>query len=217
MNNQKLQIIVGILLVVVYFTYFRSQEGFLGKRSPKKKVGKDFCFTDGPVTVQGDYIVGTSKKLYTDGPECKNGKEARVLIQLIPHKPSRKKFARPRIYLRIPGGTSGRKFLKKMRFDKRNRTRNLMNMKRYAVFAAQNPKLKTFQIIEKNGLLGLFGYPQKIDDMGDDRYTKSKPRDDEYIFSSLVDPSALEERQTRMNVSTLAQCRSKLDECRARK
>lgn len=212
MNNQKLQIILGILLIVAYFICFKSQEGFLGKRRPKKKVGKDFCFTDGPVTVQGHYIVGTSKKLYTDGPECKNGKEATVLIQLMPHKQSRKRIARPRIYLRIPPGTSGGEFVKKVVVDKSNRTRQLMNMKRYAVFAAQNPKLKTFQIIERKngGEMALYGYPQKIDDMGDDRYTRSKLQDEEYIFSSLVDPDAAEERETRVNVSKLDQCRAKL-------
>ena len=221
MINQKLQIIVGILLVVLYFTCFRSQEGFLkfGRSSGTKDiVGRDVCFTDGPVTVKGHLMVGTSKKRYMAGSSCKYGKMARVLIQLKvfkTYKSYRKGFKRIRQYRSIQGVEPvGYSTITGVTDD--NRNVHIFKLTRKAIFMAENPKYQTFQITENDGTMILTSYSQKVDDIIG-KYTRTKPPGYVSVLTSHVDPSALKDRETRTNESKLSQCRAKLDECRARK
>ena len=221
MNNQKLQIIVGILLVVLYFTCFRSQEGFLRFRRSsgiKDLVGRDICFTDGPVTVRGDLMVGTSKKRYMEGSDCKGGKMARVLVQLKDFKTYNsynKGFKRIRTYRSISDAESIAN-ITVTGVTSDNRSMHINKLKRKAVFMAEKPRFRTFQITENDGTMTLTAYSEKVDDIIGE-YTRTKPPGYVDVFTSRVDPVALRDRETRVNESKLAQCRAKLDKCRASK
>ena len=114
MNNQNYQILLGIILLVVYFTFFRESEGFLGlvggkrRSGPRDMIGKTLCFRNDRMI--GDSAAGADVSLGSAGlarggrnnkGSCKDGTFRRVVAQAAPvstYYSYRKRFKKKRRY-----------------------------------------------------------------------------------------------------------------------
>ena len=115
MNNQNYQILLGIILLVVYFTCFKKSEGFLGMGG-RSLVGKEICFNRKLSLYGGtrDVRLPLGQGLIRGSPRvvknCKDGKVRKVIAQvmrLIDHKSHKKAFRKRKHYWRTFKRSSG--------------------------------------------------------------------------------------------------------------
>ena len=102
MNNQNYQILLGIILLVVYFTCFRKSEGFFGMIG-RPMIGKEYCFNKKAslygVTRDVRSIFGLLRGSPRVLRNCKDGKVRKVIAQvsrLQTYKSHKKNFLTPR-------------------------------------------------------------------------------------------------------------------------
>ena len=86
MNNQNYQILLGIILLVVYFTCFRKSEGFFGMGT-RSVVGTEYCFTTKASLYGGTRRVRSMFGLLAGSgrvvKRCKGGKVRKVITQIM--------------------------------------------------------------------------------------------------------------------------------------
>ena len=102
MNNQNYQILLGIILLVVYFTCFKKSEGFFSSKLLRSSaIGKKICFP-GNRTVTGgggSLVMGDPRAAGT----CKGGFIRKVIAQVAPvqtYKSKKKPFRSRKRYWR---------------------------------------------------------------------------------------------------------------------
>ena len=116
MNNQNYQILLGIILLVVYFTCFKKSEGFAAVGVGYPLVGKEICFNRKLSLYGGtrDVRLPFGRGLIRGSPRvvknCKDGKVRKVIAQvmrLIDHKSHKKAFRKRKHYWRTFKRSSG--------------------------------------------------------------------------------------------------------------
>ena len=115
MNNQNYQILLGIILLVVYFTCFRKSEGFF-KVATRSMIGKEICFNrklslyGGTRDVRLMFGAGLIRGSPRVVKNCKDGKVRKVIAQVMrlrDHKSHKKVFRKRKHYYRTFKRSSG--------------------------------------------------------------------------------------------------------------
>ena len=208
MNNQNYQILLGIILLVVYFTCFKKSEGFF--LSARPMVGKEYCFSRKRSLYGGtrDVILAFGRGLIRGSPRvvknCKDGKVRKVTAQVMTLKtyknsrsgPFRIRRRRWRTFKPSSGWTT-----KPLPADTKKANRALLN---YAEKGYQSMVIYNFGKVNSKVRLNKKNIPLS----GWSSNRNNGPTKGSFIRRGLSDPTA------RMR-SKLRNCHTKLRQCRA--